>query len=73
MMKQLFFVLFLATVVLMVSASSEVADDKPAKPADKAAAAVGGAKPEGNGASMTTLTTASLIGLGFNILMNFWQ
>ena len=55
MMKQLFFVLFLATVVLMVSAN------------DKATASVA------SGASMTTLTTASLMGLAFNILMNFSQ
>ena len=54
MMKQLFFVFFLAAVVLMVSA-----DDK-------------GADAEA-GASMTTLTTASLMGLAFNILMNFSQ
>lgn len=57
MMKQLFFVFFLAAVVLMVSANE--ADDK-------------GADAEA-GASMTTLTTASLMGLAFNILMNFRQ
>ena len=57
MMKQLFFVFFLAAVVLMVSANE--ADDK-------------GADAEA-GASMTTLTTASLMGLAFNILMNFSQ
>ena len=62
MMKQLFFVLFLATVVLMVSANEP--ETKPETETET--------KPE-NGASMTTLTTASLIGLAFNILMNFWQ
>ena len=72
MMKQLFFGLFLATVVLMVSAT-EVAEDKAVAGADKAVAGAGGAQPENNGASMTTLATASLIGLAFNILMNFWQ
>ena len=72
MMKQLFFGLFLATVVLMVSAT-EVAEDKAVAGADKAVAGADGAQPEKNGSSMTTLATASLIGLGFNILMNFWQ
>ena len=57
MMKQLFFVLFLAAVVLMVSADGEAAaEGEPVA-----------------GASMTTLTTASLMGLAFNILMNFRQ
>ena len=70
-MKQLFFGLFLATVVLMVSAT-EVAEDKAVAGADKAEGAEG-AEGENNGSSMTTLATASLIGLAFNILMNFWQ
>ena len=65
MTKQLFFVLFLATVVLMVSAN------EPAKPAADAGA--GDEPAPENGASMTTLTTASLMGLAFNILMNFSQ
>ena len=59
MMKQLLFVLFLAAVVLMVSANKEKPEtDTPDKT---------------GGASMTTLTTASLMGLAFNILMNFSQ
>ena len=67
MMKQLFFVLFLATVVLMVSANTE----NEAAGDDTNTESEGG--DTGNGASMTTLTTASLIGLAFNVLMNFWQ
>ena len=59
MMKQLFFVLFLATVVLMVYV--------------KGAETEGGNEETIAGASMTTLTTASLMGLAFNILMNFRQ
>ena len=59
MMKQLFFVFFLAAVVLMVFANKENPEtDNPDKT---------------GGASMTTLTTASLMGLAFNILMNFRQ
>ena len=61
MMKQLFFVLFLATVVLMVSANVEAEAKTVVEPE------------AGAGASMTTLATASLIGLAFNVLMNFWQ
>ena len=57
MMKQLLFVLFLATVVFMVSAQEAEA----------------GAEGENNGSSMTTLATASLIGLAFNVLMNIWK
>ena len=64
MMKQLFFVLFLATVVLMVSANEPKAEGDDTKTEESKAE---------NGASMTTLTTASLIGLAFNVLMNFWQ
>ena len=63
MMKQLFFVLFLATVVLMVSAEEPKAEGDDTKTDTKTE----------NGASMTTLTTASLMGLAFNILMNFRQ
>ena len=62
MMKQIIFVLFLATVVFMVSAE------------DKAdAESESGAEGENSGSTMTTLTSASLIGLAFNVLMNFWQ
>jgi len=62
MMKQLFFVLFLATVVLMEYAKGTEAE------------AEGGNEENGeNGSSMTTLATASLFGLAFNILMNVWQ
>lgn len=59
MMKQLFFVLFLATVVFMVSAEAEPE--------------IEGEENGENGSSMTTLATASLFGLAFNILMNVWQ
>ena len=65
MMKQLLFALFLATLVFMVSA--EVGGDK------TKAEAEAGAEGEDNGSSMTTLATASLIGLAFNVLKNFWQ
>ena len=71
MMKQLFFVLFLATVVFMVSA--EEGGDKTKVTGDSESEAEAGAEGENNGSSMTTLASASLIGLAFNILMNFWQ
>ena len=71
MMKQLFFVLFLATVVFMVSAEPlpEVDGEE-----TKALGAEAEAEEHGeNGSSMTTMATASLIGLAFNVLMNVWQ
>ena len=58
MMKQLLFALFLATVVFMVSAEAEPEIEE---------------ENGENGSSMTTLATASLFGLAFNILMNVWQ
>ena len=64
MMKQIIFVLFLATVVFMVSA-----EDK----ADAESESESGAEGENSGSTMTTLTSASLIGLAFNVLMNLWQ
>ena len=59
MMKQLLFALFLATVVFMVSAEAEPQ--------------VEGEEQGESGSSMTTLATASLFGLAFNVLMNVWQ
>ena len=75
MMKQLFFVLFLATVVFMVSAEPlpEVDGDKTKVTGDSESEAEAGAEGENNGSSMTTLASASLIGLAFNVLMNVWQ
>ena len=67
MMKQLLFVLFLATVVFMVSA--EVDGDITKVGGDAESEAEG----ENSGSSMTTFTSASLIGLAFNVLMNVWQ
>ena len=71
MMKQLLFVLFLATVVFMVSA-----EPLPEVDGDETKVASAGAEGEEdgvNGSSMTTLATASLFGLAFNVLMNVWQ
>ena len=67
-MKQLLFALFLATVVFMVSA--ETGGDKTKGLESEAEA---GAEGENNGSSMTTLASASLVGLAFNLLMNVWQ
>ena len=70
MMKQLFFVLFLATVVFMVSADpSPEVDAVGTKVTDDSESEAEGE----NGSSMTTLATSSLIGLAFNLLMNVWQ
>merc|ERR1712172_114210 len=72
MMKQLLFVLFLATVVFMVSAEPlpEVDGEKTKVAGDSESEAEA---ETGNGSSMTTLASASLIGLAFNLLMNVWQ
>ena len=64
MMKQLFFVLFMATVVLMLSANEAAAANETAPAGNGTVSA---------GACTTTLATASLMGLAFNVLMNFWQ
>ena len=70
MMKQLFFVLFLATVVFMVSADpSPEVDAVGTKVTDDSESEAEGE----NGSSMTTLATSSLIGLAFNLLMNVWK
>ena len=67
-MKQLFFVLILATVVVLMVSAEEKAEPE----GDKSDA--GGKDPkETSGSSMTTLATASLIGLTFNVLKNLWQ
>ena len=63
MMKQLFFVLFMATVVLMLSANEAAAANE--------TVATNVTVPAG--ACTTTLATASLMGLAFNVLMNFLQ
>ncbi len=71
MMKQLLFALFLATVVLMVVAVDPKKDEKPDGGADSEGGDEG--KDTKSGSSMITLATASLIGLTFNVLKNFWQ